>query len=73
MSMRTAVRLTDKFETLVQRTPTGCWGWRGYLNKAGYGTVGHQGRYLGAHRVSWELHRGPIPRFPLPSVKVVGG
>lgn len=37
----------------------GCWVWRGVKDRAGYGRVGRRGR--AAHRVSYELHRGPIP------------
>ncbi len=37
----------------------GCWLWRGYRNKHGYGRYGSQG-FL-AHRVVYEIFRGPIP------------
>lgn len=39
-------------------TRTGCWIWIGSINPAGYGTFGSRH----AHRVSWERHRGPIPK-----------
>jgi hypothetical protein len=35
-----------------------CWGWRGARHQYGYGQIGH--RY--AHRIVWELTRGPIPK-----------
>lgn len=40
----------------------GCWEWTASVNEAGYGrmTAG-RGNQLKAHRVSWELHNGPIP------------
>lgn len=44
----------------------GCWEWQGSKSKAGgYGYV-HVGgqvnrRPMKAHRLSWELHNGPIP------------
>src|SRR5262245_4297606 len=46
---------------------TGCWLWVGHRSRKGYGLIGvmggvgrsHRGRQ--AHRVSWELHVGPIP------------
>lgn len=41
-------------------TESGCWIWSGATRKA-YGVVKIQGKYLAAHRISWELHNGPIP------------
>lgn len=41
----------------------GCWGWSG-ATTSGYGvlTRGRRGEgFVLAHRLSWELHRGPIP------------
>ncbi len=48
-------------------TPTeGCWDWRGYTNHSGHGTImGHaHGRVVSrkAHRVSYVIHKGKIPR-----------
>lgn len=42
---------------------TGCWNWLGAKRHKGYGVVneGGRGRALAAHRVSFELHVGPIP------------
>lgn len=42
-----------------------CWLWTGCLSKAGYGRIGAGGVKGGtvyAHRVMWEIHRGPIPK-----------
>jgi hypothetical protein len=42
----------------------GCWRWTGQTNEDGYGTLGRGGypkRSVLAHRLSWELHNGPIP------------
>lgn len=41
-----------------------CWVWFGSKNKKGYGQIQQGprgGRPLLAHRLSWELHFGPIP------------
>ena len=41
----------------------GCWEWTGHRLE-GYGRItegGDNGKELGAHRVSWEIHFGPIP------------
>jgi len=39
----------------------GCWGWRGHVGVKGYTTMQVGGRPLRGHRVSWEVHHGPIP------------
>lgn len=39
-----------------------CWRWRGSTAWNGYGVVGFQGRQQKAHRVAWQLTRGPIPQ-----------
>ena len=36
----------------------GCWTWIGAKNKNGYGQIDNKG----THRISWELHNGPIPK-----------
>jgi hypothetical protein len=58
------VRARDRFMAKVSPAPTGCWLWTGRPMSAGYGHFhlgGHRGQMLLAHRVSWMLHRGPIP------------
>lgn len=41
--------------------PEACWPWRGKINSDGYGALKREGRYLRAHRVSYEIHMGSIP------------
>jgi hypothetical protein len=55
----------ERFMTFVEPIPeAGCWLWAGFIEKGGYGLfrfdsrLSHRSR---AHRVSWELFRGPIP------------
>lgn len=58
-------RLMDK---VLPEPNSGCWLWTGGTNGRGYGkiTVGRRpdGSKFGAyaHRASWELHCGPIPK-----------
>lgn len=43
---------------LDRTSPHGCWLWTGSLDRDGYGRVGKHGI---AHRVVYELTKGPIP------------
>jgi hypothetical protein len=38
-----------------------CWIWMGVRDSSGYGKFSYHGKYLRAHRFSWELVNGPIP------------
>lgn len=51
----------ERFWRHVAKTAT-CWHWTGFLNWAGYGKLGvGGGKMQAAHRVSYEMHNGPIP------------
>lgn len=39
----------------------GCWGWTGHTRWDGYGRFRHQYKAVFAHRLSYEIHYGPIP------------
>src|SRR5690348_10028456 len=55
--------LMDRFMAFVcPEAITGCWLWTGATHRFGYGKigVGSPSRPREAHRVSWELFRGPI-------------
>lgn len=41
---------------------TGCWEWTAAKGKDGYGMFCVGGKTRGAHRISYEAHRGPIPQ-----------
>lgn len=49
-----------RFWAKVQRGP-GCWEWTAYKGSSGYGDFGIGSRVYRAHRVAYELVRGPIP------------
>jgi hypothetical protein len=40
---------------------SGCWLWFRSLDGKGYGSVSLNGKNVRAHRLSWVLHKGPIP------------
>lgn len=40
---------------------SGCWIWTAGASGTGYGTIKFEGRVQAAHRVSWQVHCGPIP------------
>lgn len=50
-----------RFWRRVDKTDT-CWLWTGSVKPDGYGSLWVDGRIIGAHRVSYELLRGPIPK-----------
>lgn len=58
-------KLSDRFWAKVDRNPDGCWLWTGSKSSHGYGQlfsmVGGHRAVLHTHRISWELHNGPIP------------
>lgn len=54
----------DRLMAKVVKSESGCWLFTGTKNGAGYGTIGlgtkEQGKGF-VHRVSYEIHHGPIP------------
>ena len=49
------------FQLRYEMNPGGCWEWYGPFDRDGYGKVKRHGKTLRAHRVSYEIHKGPIP------------
>lgn len=41
---------------------TGCWLWLGSMRNKSYGSICWQGRRTLAHRVSYEIYKGKIPK-----------
>lgn len=65
--MATKPRPVDErlFEKVDKQGPGGCWLWMGATNEGGYGNISTGGRAqrraVLVHRLSFELHVGPIP------------
>lgn len=51
----------ERFASNYVKTESGCWAWTAAKNDDGYGHMRFRGRGRAAHRLSFELHRGPIP------------
>ncbi len=52
--------LEQRFWAKVRKTDH-CWEWMGSKDTTGYGRIHANGRQRPAHRVSYEMHVGPIP------------
>ncbi len=50
----------ERFWIRVNKTE-GCWEWKGYKSKRGYGAFGHRNMVQRVHRFSYYLHFGIIP------------
>lgn len=50
----------DRFWSKVQKGD-GCWEWVGTIGANAYGVLAVGRKHVYAHRLSWELHYGPIP------------
>lgn len=49
-------------KSMDQGDANGCWIWDRCVNRLGYGKLGFDGALHAAHRVSYMVHHGPIPR-----------
>lgn len=57
--------IADRFWLKVRQSD-GCWEWIGWRMRQGYGVLSRSGsrgslKRVLAHRLSWEIHNGPIP------------
>ena len=60
--MHKSVPLETRFWSRVEKT-SHCWIWKGAKNRAGYGWIKTKDkRQLSAHRLSWVLAFGDIPK-----------
>lgn len=63
---KAATKLAKRFwpKVLATKNPKKCWEWKASKNQRGYGQLnsGGRGRPLKAHRVSWMIHNGAIPK-----------
>lgn len=55
--------LKERFFAKIVKMDSGCWEWSGCLNNKGYGIIKLDGlsKTTKVHRLSFEIHKGPIP------------
>lgn len=53
--------IVARFWARVKKTEGGCWIWTGGKFRRGYGALWDGSKTWYAHRLSYELHKGPIP------------
>lgn len=61
MTMPITAAVIERFWPKVDRQPSGCWPWMASRNARGYGQMKVGPRPHLAHRISYELHHGPVP------------
>lgn len=54
--------LADRLMAKIIKDESGCWLWTGHKTAAGYGALGFQRKQKYAHRSSYEVFCGPIPK-----------
>lgn len=63
MSYAPKQTLKEGYEKFVIRNPIGCWDWSGCCPKnPGYGQFRYGMKIERAHRASWKIHFGDIPK-----------
>jgi len=55
--------MLDGYNKFVVKNPSGCWGWTGCAPaNPGYGQFRSRMKLIRAHRASWIIHYGDIPK-----------
>lgn len=61
MRFRKSGTIQDRFFSRFVKLEEGCWQWRAHTDKDGYGILPGLNSNTRAHRLSYEIHIGPIP------------
>ena len=60
---RPVVAIEERWRAKYTVVESGCWEWTSSIDSRGYGMIKHKnGKQIKAHRFSWMLHRGEIPK-----------
>lgn len=62
MKIITKTRMAFLRNTLFVTDKTSCWLWTGYISNNGYGQSHFNGKFSSAHRTSWMIYNGKIPK-----------
>lgn len=60
--MRVVPKEDRFYDRCIPVPESGCWLWTHGCFRGGYGAIRVAGKQLKAHRLSWEMHVGPIPQ-----------
>lgn len=55
------VSIAARFKQKYVESESGCWEWTASTAGRGYGVIWFEGRQQYAHRVSHQIHKGPVP------------
>lgn len=60
----TRTQINERFWSFVKTSSAGCWEWTGATDGRGYGQISttRNGSPVKAHRLSWSIHFGDIPK-----------
>jgi hypothetical protein len=61
MRLQQSGTLEQRFFSRFAKLENGCWQWRSHTDKDGYGVLPGDSKNTRAHRLSYEIHNGPIP------------
>ena len=61
MRLQQAGTIEERFFSRFVKLDNGCWQWRAHTDKDGYGVLPGDRKNTRAHRLSYEIHNGPIP------------
>jgi hypothetical protein len=53
--------ILERFWAKIEKTNS-CWIWKGATSPSGHGRFKINGLMYGPHRISYEIHKGPIPK-----------
>lgn len=51
----------ERMKSNSEIVPGGCWLYRGFVHKNGYGDMSYRAKNWRVHRLSYFLHKGSIP------------